>query len=114
MHESSLGLFPVPSECVNGAQNPHGDYESERMEGREELKSKAPGYSSQNARSEKAGGTPLVLSEVEVYPRLHQINHLFNLEFLIHLLCITSAISATFWALHYSSCLFTWYRSSKK
>lgn len=66
MHASSLGLFPVPRECVNGAQNHHGDYESERLEGQEELKSKAPGHSSQNARYEEAGGTPLVLLEVEV------------------------------------------------
>lgn len=97
---SSLGLFPVPCEYVNRAQNHHGDYEGERLEGQEELKSEAPGHSNQNARYEEAGGTPLVLLEVEEYPPLHQINHLFNLEFLIHLLCITSAISATFWALH--------------
>lgn len=78
MQESSLGLLPV-QECVSGAQHPH---EGKRMQEQEELKSKDPGHSHQNTGFEKAGGTTLALLEMEAYPLLNQINHLFNLGFL--------------------------------
>ena len=65
VHESSPGLSPVSVECVKGALGHHGDYENNRTEGQEILKSEDPRHPSSNTGCERAEATHLAFLKVE-------------------------------------------------